>query len=150
MMKSDAVKQFLNFYKTFDLSDSNLFDSVYDQDIKFIDPFHTVHGNKNLFTYFKRLTDNVLDCNFVIIGVLPGEMKSSDVDPDLNSAVVFWDMHYKHKKLNAGNEIKVSGCSLIHYKERVVFHQDYFDSSQMLYRNIPIVGSVIRFIEGRI
>jgi hypothetical protein len=59
-------------------------------------------------------------------------------------------MKYRHPKLANNKEITVKGHShLVFNGDKIVEHQDYFDVGALLYRNIPLVGSVIKLIDKR-
>ena len=66
-----------------------------------------------------------------------------------NDETVFvWEMHVKHKKIKGGENIVVEGVSIVKYQgDKVIYHRDYFDIGEMVYENIPILGSMIRWIK---
>ena len=141
MGKTKAIEAFHDFYDNFDLNNSALFQSVYDTGVVFEDPFHRIEGRRELYQYFKKMMVQVAHCRFEILDTtLSGG----------ESAVVVWNMYYRHGRLNGGKEIVVNGSTHLGYKEKVYFHRDYFDSSQLLYRHIPVLGAAIRFIERRL
>lgn len=143
MAKSAAIDSFLKFYKNFDVSSDILFNKVYDKKIIFEDPFHKVIGRKDVFNYFVRIMEKVPECTFEIfdVGVIEGQGAKE------NSAMITWVMKFKHNMLNSGKEISVNGVSHIKFREKVTYHRDYFDSGQLIYKNIPLLGSIIRFFE---
>lgn len=134
------VENFVSFYKDFDVQNQARFEQLYAKEIQFQDPFHTINGREHLYRYFVNMMKRVDDCRFEIHENLANE----------TSAVVIWDMFFKHSMINGGNEITVSGTTQLKFNtEQVIYHRDYFDSSQLVYKHIPIIGHVIRFIEGR-
>ena len=65
-----------------------------------------------------------------------------------------WTMRYAHKKLNKGDAMTVHGMSWLRFTGqapdlKIIHHRDYFDAGQMLYEQLPILGSVIRILKKR-
>ena len=143
MNNSNAIDQFIKFYKNFSVEDINQFNSVYDKEIIFQDPFHCISGRDELLQYFKKMMLKVSGCRFDI-----HEITFDDAtEGKERSAIVTWDMYFKHKVLNGGKKIVVNGATHLRYDDKIIFHRDYFDAGQLLYKNIPLLGSVIRLIE---
>ena len=138
-MERQGLKSFLEFYENFQIEDPSAFNAVYDEAVKFVDPFHEVHGRENLYAYFVKLMERVSDCRFEISNVVEKE----------SLAVVIWKMKFTHKLLNKGNEVIVDGVTHLEFSERVYYHRDYFDSSQLIYKNLPVIGSMVKLIESR-
>ena len=63
-----------------------------------------------------------------------------------------WVMDIKFRKLNNGDWARSEGMSHIRFNAdgRVVLHRDYWDAAGGLFAYMPIIGSVIRWIKGRI
>ena len=49
-----------------------------------------------------------------------------------------------------GQPITLQGCSCLHWRDRVHFHQDYFDAGALLYEHLPVMGTAIRWLKGRL
>lgn len=135
-----AIDHFIEFYNNFSVEDVNRFNTVYDKKVVFQDPFHLISGRDELYQYFKKMMIKVPDCRFDIYEITYDKNETG-------SAILTWDMHFKHNRLNGGSEITVNGATHIKYSDKILFHRDYFDSSQLLYKNIPVLGSLIRLIE---
>lgn len=114
---------------------------IYTADITFIDPFTQVNGIDNLVEYFSNHYANLQGCYFdytdeVVCG---------------NRVHLEWRMSFRHPHLSGGNQIDVDGISTFVFEhDRVSYHRDYFDSSAVIYQNIPVLRGVIKFIRGRI
>jgi limonene-1,2-epoxide hydrolase len=113
----------------------------YDENATFIDPLGTHQGLDTIESYYKKLYDGVEEINFEYPQVIEKD----------KTVVLFWVMRLKSKALSK-DTIKVSGVSQIEYGEngKIIFQRDYFDSAELFYKNIPIIGSLIRFIEKKI
>lgn len=142
MKNTAAIDHFVEFYKNFSVNDVNEFNSVYSKEIIFQDPFHRISGRDELLLYFRKMMLNISECHFdiqeILLGIAPEQEKS---------ALVTWDMKFKHKMLNRGKKIIVNGATHLNYDSKILFHRDYFDTSQLLYKNIPLLSSLIRLIE---
>lgn len=115
---------------------------IYSADIQFKDPLHTINGLPALINYYEGMMGDLIECRFEfhhsIESVEPGE------------AILFWTMHYRHKKLINGKQLQLSGNSHLLYKDKIYYHRDYFDAGAMLYEHLPFLGFLIKKIKQRI
>ncbi|MDX1634364.1 MAG: nuclear transport factor 2 family protein [Marinobacter sp.] len=110
---------------------------VYSDRIRFTDPFKTVHGLDELMGYFEGAYANVIDCRF--------EFGDTLVDGD--QVCLTWVMKLRHKRIRRGELIEVDGISRLELKEDLItLHRDYFDAGQLLYENLPVLGSAVRWL----
>ena len=58
-------------------------------------------------------------------------------------------MNYAHPKLAGGKDIVVDGATDLMFEEKIIYHRDYIDMGQMLYEQIPVLGSIIRYIKKK-
>jgi len=139
-MMNNIIDSFRNIYTELNAKNIESVNSIYDEDIIFIDPFHEIRGLEALRNYFNGLYKNVISCEFSF-----GEIYAKN-----NSAMILWTMALKHRSLSGKNPIYVSGNTHIRFNEKIYLHRDYFDAGQMLYENLPLVGSVIKFIKQKV
>lgn len=139
---SNHLEDFLSCYDQLDHNQLDLLGQMYTNDVLFIDPFHQIQGIESLNEYFSKLYQNIdsLQFNFT-------ERFFSD-----NQASVYWEMRFKHRRINRGNEVRFQGNSRLTFEAsgKVSHHQDYFDSAAMLYRNLPVLKQLISLIDGRL
>jgi hypothetical protein len=135
------LKKFEQLYLNFNLDNENLFYDVYEERVQFIDPFHLIHGATDLLNYFKRTMKNVEKCQFII--------KHIGHTNDVN-AFVTWDMKLIHPSLNKGKEFTVPGTTHLIIKDKVILHRDYFNGADLIYKRIPVLGSIIKTIERNV
>ena len=134
------VDKFVKIYQQLDSNNLALLNEIYSKNIQFIDPMHEINGLDNLHLYFENLYSNVIHCKFDI-----SETFTSD-----NKAFVYWTMHYAHPKLSSGNTITVQGHSQLSFeRDKIIKHRDYFNLGELLYKHIPLLGSVIKLIDKR-
>jgi hypothetical protein len=132
------LENFVDIYQKLSTDNLTLLSSIYHEEITFIDPLHKVEGLDDLHNYFEGLYTNLSQCDFVIHNVIVSQ----------EQAAIYWEMAYKHPKLNRGEEVVVSGNSLIRGEDnKVIYHRDYLDVGSMLYEQLPVIGRVIKWIK---
>ena len=138
---TDTVDHFKHVFKNLERSNIELVDSLYDENITFMDPFHKIHGREKLRNYFNEMYENVISCDF----------QFGDTYTSSDSAMITWNMLLKHKTLAKNEPITIAGSSHIRFNDaRVYFHRDYFDAGELVYERIPLLGSIIKFIKRRV
>ncbi|MDX1451358.1 MAG: nuclear transport factor 2 family protein [Oleiphilaceae bacterium] len=113
---------------------------VYDSALRFQDPFHCIDGLQNFTKYCEQLYQNVGEICFVF------ERRWLEED----HAVLQWVMNFRHPRLKGGRLIEVAGMSHLELGDKVLAHRDYFDGGQLLYENVPLLGSVIGQLKKRL
>jgi len=132
------LKNFVQVYQGLSTNNLELLESVYHQNITFVDPIHQVEGFDNLYRYFAGLYQNLASCDFIIERVIVQDLHAS----------IYWQMTYQHKKLNKGKAVTLCGNSHISAEaDKVIYHRDYLDLGLMLYEQLPVLGKLIRWIK---
>jgi len=138
--EKEALQRFYDFYARFaaDAIEKG-FDGVYADRIYFRDPYREVSGSKETRAYFLRTTEAIEECTFQI--AKPAIIEGGDY-------YFRWNMHLILKR-DKKKKIEIPGMSHVRYDKdgRIVFHQDYWDSSLVL-EQFPIMGYVIRKIRA--
>jgi hypothetical protein len=129
-------------YMRFDKKILKTLPEIYSEDIQFRDPLHAVNGINNLAQYFGGMMDDLLECRF--------EFHHSLEMIERGEAILFWTMHYRHKKIAGGKPLELTGNSHLLFSEKVYYHRDYFDAGSMLYEHLPLLGAAIRYVKKRI
>lgn len=129
---------FVDIYQKLSTNNLELLADVYHSDVTFIDPIHRVDGFEALASYFSDLYANLSECDFIVTEVVEQE----------NQAAIYWEMSYKHEKLNKGKPVSVSGSSHIKSQDgKVIYHRDFLDLGVMIYEQIPLLGRLIKWIK---
>lgn len=136
---SQLIDNFKTVYEGLDTNSISSIRSIYDEDIKFIDPFHEVNGLESLVGYFSKLYANIESCEFKFVEVFTGD----------SSAMITWNMKFSHRSLS-NRLIEVPGSTEIRFNDKIHYHRDYFDAGKMLYENVPLIGSAIRYIKKKV
>lgn len=136
------MENFLQMYQKLNSENLHLLDEVYATDIEFVDPAHTIVGRDKLKIYFSTLYENLHSIQFTYSEILEKDQ----------SAYLQWKMNFHHTRLNKGSEITVHGTTFIRFNNdrKVCYHRDYFDLGELVYENLPLLGSLIKNLKGRI
>ncbi|KJY83210.1 transcriptional regulator [Vibrio galatheae] len=128
-------------YQQLNKSNLHLLSGVYHQDVVFEDAAHRLEGWSELERYFETLYTNVTRCEFNII----------EHQQVADGGFLTWQMVLEHPRLSKGEMISVNGVSHLKFSQgKVIYHRDYFDLGEMLYENLPLLGSVIKTIKQRL
>ncbi len=123
-----------------DFSVANL-SRFYQQDAEFSDPVHAVKGLLAMQAYFNRAYAGLAYCRFDFTAHAQNG----------NSLFISWQMHFSHPRLRNGARIVVPGCSQLALQAgKIIAHRDYYDVGNLLYDNIPVLGSVTAFIKRKL
>lgn len=134
---NSLIDEFKLVYANLNKNNIDSIAQVYEPHVVFVDPFHEIHGLDKLKSYFTNMYQNIETCEFGI----------EDVFSNGKSASLYWTMKISHRKLNSGKPVTVPGNTLIRFQDKVTFHQDYFDAGDLIYENIPLLGSIIKRIK---
>lgn len=140
-LEQAAIEKFKDFYKSFSAQSINAsVAEVYAEDAYFEDGIRQVKGRQNIREYFLSTTSAFDECTFDI----------KDVAYSPGNYYFRWIMHLKLKR-DPDNPMEQPGISHARFNEQgqVVFHHDYWETLS-LFERFPIIGSVIRWIKGRI
>jgi ketosteroid isomerase-like protein len=135
------IDQVAQTYQQLNKKNLEILSQIYHQDVVFEDAAHKLNGWDELQLYFENLYQNVDECYF--------DIQSQYQDGD--SGFLVWVMHLRHPKLKSGQPVMVNGISHIRFQDgKVIHHRDYFDMGEMLYENLPLLGSVVKGIKKRL
>lgn len=141
------VDDIIQLYCEFDSTDLSTLGAIYHPNIVFIDPAHRLEGLEHLVAYFKSTMQGTTQCSF------------SFGSPNVQGtrAVLEWQMHYSHPKLNGGEKLVLDGVSILQAELhagaddlRIVYQRDYYDLGAMLYEHVPLLGRVVGAVKKRI
>lgn len=136
---SEIIENFQSVYQRLNSKNISLVESIYDSEVTFIDPFHEVKGLETLAAYFRKLYRNLESCQFDF----------QNVYKNGSSAMITWNMKFTHKSF-ANKLIEVPGSTELRFNEKIFYHRDFFDAGKMVYENIPLIGSAIRYIKRQV
>lgn len=136
------MKEFLSIYQNLNKDNLHNLETIYAENVKFIDPAHEIYGLEKLTVYFSAMYQNVESICFTFNHAL--EVK--------DEGYVQWDMTFVHKKLAGARPITVSGVTFVRSDDngKIFFHRDYFDLGAMVYEQVPLLGRLITSIKRRL
>ena len=116
------------------------FKIIYDDHVRFKDPFNEVKGINAVHEIFAHMYRNLDVPRFTIIEYLEKG----------NIAYVKWEFHFSFK--NQNTEQKFEGVSRLVMNEegRVAEHIDYWDAAEHMYEQMPIIGWLLRMNKRKI
>lgn len=137
-MNKKVLENFKNYFARMDFNNNSVLNDIYSKNVVFIDPIHEINGIEKLCEYFHKLNDNLVEGSFQFI----------DESAIGNKVYLCWEMNLKLKRPN--KNVKASGISVLTIEEKIIKQRDYFDAGELFYENIPILGSIIRFLKKKI
>jgi len=140
VLENDPVAVFKQFYRRFDQHSFDMLDKIYDKDVIFSDPIHTISGIETLKRYFEEMCGNLSHCRFEFIDEVLGD----------GNACFKWEMHYSHPSLKSNTPLSLMGATFIEYSDKIDTHEDFYDMGAMLYEHLPVLGSAVRLVKSRI
>ena len=116
--------------------------SVYSDEAYFNDTLKELNGKEAIADYLEdslRATDGV-------------EVKMDDFSRSGIDYYFRWRMNIKFRSLNRGQPGHSEGMSQVRYNSdmKIVLHRDYWDSTTGLFQYIPMLGSLLAYVRGRI
>lgn len=138
---STYLQSFANRFATLDASCLGRLDELYSDTIAFRDPLHEINGLPALRAYFAQLYANAQDIRY--------DFHDMD-EAGPGRGYLRWTLHFRHPRLKGGKLISLDGCSHLRWTDRVHFHRDYFDAGALLYEHLPVMGSLIGWLKGRL
>ena len=117
-------------------------EKVYAPDAYLNDTLKTLHGTPAIRDYFIKTAEG-LDSMTVTF---------DDLAVSGRNYYFRWTMDTRMKHLAKGKTVRTIGVTLVRFdpQGRVLIHQDFWDSAQGVWDHVPVLGSVIRWIQGKI
>jgi hypothetical protein len=117
------------------------FDAVYAAELYFRDAFRGFSSSAEVKAYLLHGLEPLEKCEFVFNRIVRsgGEF------------YVDWTMRLDFKNTPSGTWEESIGMTHVRFNEagKVVFHQDYWDPTDIVYRRIPIARSLIAYVKAR-
>ncbi|MGL4251285.1 MAG: nuclear transport factor 2 family protein [Aeromonas sp.] len=139
---NEPLTRFIDLYQQLDRQQLHRLPEVYAEQVTFIDPAHRINGLAGLTHYFASLYQRLGYCRFEI-----GSQQQQG-----QQAWLSWTMTFSHPRLRGGEPVTVEGATRLEFNEagKVCLHRDYFDLGAMIYEQLPLLGSLVRTLKGRL
>ncbi|MFT6915392.1 MAG: hypothetical protein ACJAWL_001697 [Motiliproteus sp.] len=137
-LQRQGLETYIALFNRLDEGELVLPDSV-SAAIEFSDPFCRLQGRDALASYLQDFAKQVSQPRFEIL------VRAWDVD----TCLLRWNFRGGLKK---PGDWHFPGVSELHFDDagRVVKHVDHWDSGRYFYARLPLLGWIIRLINGRI
>jgi hypothetical protein len=138
-----AVARFENFLGNLDEKTArNETTKVYAPDAYLNDTLKTLHGSAAIREYFIRTAQ----------GLDSMKVTFDDLAVSGRNYYFRWTMETRMKYLARGKTITTIGVTMVRFdpEGRVILHQDFWDSAQGVWDHVPVLGTVIRWIQSKI
>ena len=139
-----AIENFKEFFSSFaaDRIDK-LLSKTYASDIYFNDTLKTLRGIEDLAHYLKDSANAVQDCRVEVLDVT----RTAD-----NDHYFRWKMMIRFKRFKKDEDTWTVGMSHLRFNAQglVVYHQDYWNATDGIFRHIPLLGTMINAVIKRL
>lgn len=110
------------------------FETIFDTKAIFADPFQRVQGIKAIINVFRHMYQSLENPRFEILESIQNQ----------DSGYIRWRFHY--------NTASFEGVSHIRFGKdgKVLSHIDYWDAASNIYEKLPVLGSILRWLRGKL
>ena len=139
-----ALDAFAAFFSSFEADRlERLLPATYADDVWFNDTLKTITGRAALAHYLAESAAAVEHCAVRIVDVTR--------NPE-GEYLVRWQMTIRFKRFKKGHDTHSIGLSHLRFDAdgRVVYHQDYWNAADGLFRHIPVLGWMIEAVLRRL
>ena len=139
---ADATARMVAFFEQLVPADAERIGEFYAADAHFRDPFNDVRGTAEIARVFQHMFDQLADCRFVIAETIVAD----------NGAMLVWDFTFRVRSWRPHETQKIHGVTHVRFAAdgKVAYHRDYWDAAGELYAKLPVIGSVMRFLQRKL
>lgn len=134
-------KEYIDFFETINENRKiEEYKKYFDENSRFKDPFNDVIGVNNIYKIFLHMYTQVDNPKFKIIENIS----------EKNISYIKWEFIFSFK--NSKNIESFTGVSRVLFSEnrKVIFHEDFWDTSENLYEKIPILSFFMKLIKRKL
>ncbi|TSE18372.1 hypothetical protein Talka_02221 [Tepidimonas alkaliphilus] len=115
-------------------------DALYAPDARFKDPFHEVQGRAAIRAIFVRMYAQLDEPRFVVHERLG----------DATQGFVTWTLVFRWR--GQRQERRIRGATHLRFDAdgRISEHRDYWDAAEELYGQLPLLGTLMRWLAARV
>lgn len=135
------IRHFVELYDNLKvLSIADKIESTYAEQLYFNDTLVTLHDRQALQSYLEQTQSNLDSIGIEILSVFE---QGDDV-------FIRWTMRTHFTVLGQSKDVRTIGFSHLRFNEqdRIVLHQDYWDSAQGFFLHIPMIGGILQWIKN--
>ena len=130
-----ATERYADFFSHLTPNDLQHFDEYFAANARFCDPFNDVHGVDAIRKVFTHMYKQCATPRF-----------------EVHHFAIADQVAYLHWRFDCDNKLSIDGLSKVIFDKHgmVQEHIDYWDAAAQVYVHIPVLGSILRFIQGRL
>lgn len=147
---ASQVERFIRFYDQ--LRSGQVTDQIadiYAQDVYFNDTLVTLRDRETLAEHLQKTAEGLDTMTVTLLDVLaPADMNPQVDTAQPDATYLLWEMRAQFSLLGRDRLSYTLGISQLCFNQQgqVVFHQDFWDSSQGLDQHLPILGAPTRWL----
>lgn len=142
MDAAQALARLADYFETMAPESVDRIGDYYAPDARFKDPFNDVRGVPAIRQVFHHMFHQVRQPRFVVTERIAGE----------GGAVLLWQFHFharfglreRAQVIHGASHLRFDGAGL------VVLHRDYWDAAEELYAKLPLLGTLMRALAGKL
>lgn len=140
-MDQATVKRVVDYFQSLTPDSVADIGKFYTDDTYFRDPFNEVRGIVPVQHIFSDMFVRLHDPRFTVVETIL----------DDKGAVLIWDFDFCIKTLKPDLPRRIHGLSHLRFAAdgRVSYHRDYWDAAGELYEQLPLIGSLMRWLKRR-
>lgn len=140
-MQSESLKRLVEYWQTLTPDAVARIGEVYSKDAYFRDPFNEVTGLAPIQHVFADMFVRLIEPRFTIVETIE----------QAHGVMLIWDFDFRLRGLKPDLARRIHGASHIRFGAdgRVAYHRDYWDAAGELYEQLPLVGSLMRWLKKR-
>ncbi|MEW8625135.1 MAG: nuclear transport factor 2 family protein [Candidatus Thiodiazotropha sp.] len=133
------LSRYSAFFESLDTTKLEQCDQLFDQQIRFKDPFNNVKGIEAVKRVFSHMFHVCDYCQFEVTNSCGHEYLG----------YIHWKFHYTVK--GSGKSRTIVGISQVKFNPQgeVTEHIDYWDSAEYIYEKLPLIGGLLIWIRKR-
>lgn len=112
---------------------------LYAENARFKDPFNDVRGHAAIERVFQQMFDELREPRFTV------QVAATEGD----HAFLTWELHFQRGN---GQAMVIRGASHLRFAPGglVLLHRDYWDAAEELYAKLPLLGTLMRWLQKRL
>lgn len=111
---------------------------IYTDDAHFKDPFHETHGVEKIYTIFQKMFRSLDNPRFTIV----------ETAQNASHLFVVWEFHFGFR--SQAKSFEGMSRLTLDNEGKIRSHVDFWDASEPIYGEIPLLGWLIRYVRNQI
>lgn len=131
----DAVSRYIEFFNNFSASDLDRFETYFQSNARFRDPFNDVRGIEAIRRIFAHMYKPCPKTRFIVHDHAISGMTA-----------------YLHWGFDCNKEMHIDGLTKVTFADdgRVIAHLDYWDPAAEIYEKLPLIGLLARALRRQL